>query len=150
MKYDSKNIKDDKNLHKIVWACAYKHTSSKNEKHFYCKPIKGMLTTTQHNEESERYNLSHYKLNYPTYFVPFRKDATELTLENLAWSKAVRLTARRYADTEAESIEQYNELVFAAMKEILPIIQNDANELISDNLTDEQMANINAIKNFTI
>lgn len=150
MKYDSKNIKDDKNLHKIVWACAYKHTSSKNEKQFYCKPIKGMLTTTQHNEESERYNLSHYKLNYPTYFVPFRKDATELTLENLAWSKAVRLTARRYADTEAESIEQYNELVFAAMKEILPIIQNDANELISDNLTDEQMANINAIKNFTI
>lgn len=150
MKYDSKNIKDDKNLHKIVWACAYKHTCSKNEKHFYCKPIKGMLTTTQHNEESERYNLSHYKLNYPTYFVPFRKDATELTLENLAWSKAVRLTARRYADTEAESIEQYNELVFAAMKEILPIIQNDANELISDNLTDEQMANINAIKNFTI
>ena len=150
MKYDSKNIKDDKNLHKIVWACAYKHTSSKNEKHFYCKPIKGMLTTTQHNEESERYNLSHYKLNYPTYFVPFRKDATELTLENLAWSKAVRLTARRYADTKTESIEQYNELVFAAMKEVLPIIQNDANELISDNLTDEQIANINAIKNLTI
>lgn len=109
-----------------------------------------MLTTTQHNEESERYNLNHYKLNYPTYFVPFRKDATELTLENLAWSKAVRLTARRYADTEAESIEQYNELVFAAMKEVLPIIQNDANELISDNLTDEQITNINAIKNLTI
>lgn len=150
MKYDSKNIKDDKNLHKIVWACAYKHTSFKTEKHFYCKPIKGMLTTTQHNEESERYNLNHYKLNYPTYFVPFRKDATELTLENLAWSKAVRLTARRYADTEAESIEQYNELVLSAIKELLPIMQKDASELITDNLTPEQMANINAIKNLTI
>lgn len=150
MKYDSKSIKDDKNLHKIVWACAYKHTSFKTEKHFYCKPIKGMLTTTQHNEERERYNLNHYKLNYPTYFVPFRKDATELTLENLAWSKAVRLTARRYADTEAESIEQYNELVLSAIKELFPIIQKDANEVIFDNLTNNQQEIINAIKSITI
>ena len=43
MKYDYINIRKKDNLHKIVWACAYKHTSSKNEKHFYCKPIKGTL-----------------------------------------------------------------------------------------------------------
>lgn len=150
MKYDYINIRKKDNLHKIVWACAYKHTSSKNEKHFYCKPIKGMLTTTSYDVESERYNLTHYKLNYPTYFVPFRKNAKNLTLENLAWSKAVHLTARYYADTEAESIEQYNELVLTTIKEILPIIQKDTNELILDNLTPEQIANINAIKNLTI
>ena len=73
-----------------------------------------------------------------------------MTLENLAWSKAVHLTARCYADTEAESIEQYNELVLASIKEVLPIIQKDTNELILDNLTPEQIANINAIKNLTI
>jgi hypothetical protein len=150
MKYDYINIRKKENLHKIVWACAYEHTSSKNEKHFYCKPIKGMLTTTSYDIESERYNLTHYKLNYPTYFVPFRKNAKDLTLENLAWSKAVHLTARYYADTEAESIEQYNELVLTTIKEILPIIQKDTNELILDNLTPEQIANINAIKNLTI
>ena len=132
MKYDYVNIRKKENLHKIVWACAYEHTSSKNEKHFYCKPIKGMLTTTSYD------------------FVPFRKNAKDLTLENLAWSKAVHLTARYYADTEAESIEQYNELVLTTIKEILPIIQKDTNELILDNLTPEQIANINAIKNLTI
>ena len=150
MKYDYKDFRNEHDLHKIVWACAYKHTSSKNEKHFYCKPIKGMLTTTYHNVESERYNLNHYKLNYPSFFVPFRKDTTDLTLENLAWSKSVRLSARYYADTEEESMEQYNELVLASIKDLLPIIQKDANELIFDKLTDDQLANINAIKNLTI
>lgn len=79
-----------------------------------------------------------------------KQDATKLTLENLAWSKAVRLTARRYADTEAESIEQYNELVLSAIKELFPIILNDANEVIFDNLTDDQREIINAIKSITI
>ena len=30
-----------------------------------------------------------------------RRNAKDLTLENLAWSKAVKLSARCYADTEA-------------------------------------------------
>lgn len=146
MKYDYINIRKKDNLHKIVWACAYAHTSSKNEKHLYCKPTKGMLTALSFNCESEAHSTN----SYPLYFVPFRKNAKDLTLENLAWSKAVSLSARCYADTEAESIEQYNELILASIKEILPIIQKDTNELILDNLTPEQIANINAIKNFTI
>lgn len=146
MKYDYRNIRKKDNLHKIVWACAYEHTSSKNEKYLYCKPTKGMLTALSFNFESEVHSTN----SYPLYFVPFRKNAKDLTLENLAWSKAVHLTARCYADTEAESIEQYNELVLASIKEVLPIIQKDTNELILDNLTPEQIANINAIKNLTI
>lgn len=146
MKYDYINIRKKDNLHKIVWACAYAHTSSKNEKHLYCKPTKGMLTALSFSCESEAHNTN----SYPLYFVPFRKNAKDLTLENLAWSKAVHLTARYYADTEAESIEQYNELVLTTIKDILPIIQKDTNELILDNLTPEQIANINAIKNLTI
>jgi hypothetical protein len=146
MKYDYINIRKKDNLHKIVWACAYEHTSSKNEKHLYCKPTKGMLTALSFSDEIE----AHCTNSYPLYFIPFRKNAKDLTLENLAWSKAVHLTARYYADTEAESIEQYNELVLASIKEVLPIIQKDTNELILDNLTPEQIANINAIKNFTI
>lgn len=146
MKYDYVNIRKKDNLHKIVWACAYEHTSSKNKKHLYCKPIKGMLTALSFNCESKAHSTN----SYPLYFVPFRKNAKDLTLENLAWSKAVSLSARCYADTEAESIEQYNELILASIKEILPIIQKDTNELILDNLTPEQIANTNAIKNFTI
>lgn len=146
MKYDYTNIRKKDNLHKIVWACAYEHTSSKNEKYLYCKPTKGMLTALSFSNEIEAHNNN----SYPLYFVPFRKNAKDLTLKNLAWSKAVSLSARYYADTEAESIEQYNELVLASIKEILPIIQKDTNELILDNLTPEQIANINAIKNFTI
>ena len=142
----TETFKKKDNLHKIVWACAYEHTNSKNEKYLYCKPTKGMLTALSFNFESEAHNTN----SYPLYFVPFRKNAKDLTLENLAWSKAVHLTARCYADTEAESIEQYNELVLASIKEVLPIIQKDTNELILDNLTPEQIANINAIKNLTI
>ena len=142
MKYDYRNIRKKDNLHKIVWACAYAHTSSKNEKHLYCKPTKGMLTALSFNCESEAHNTN----SYPLYFVPFRKNAKDLTLENLAWSKAVHLKARCYADTEAESIEQYNELVLASIKEVLPIIIKDTDEIILDNLTPEQMKIIHAVK----
>ena len=69
-----------------------------------------------------------------------------MTLENLAWAKAVNLSARCYADTEAESIEQYNELVLASIKEVLPIIIKDTDEIILDNLTPEQIKIIHAVK----
>lgn len=150
MKYDYRNIRNEKNLHKIVWACAYKHTNSKNEKQLYCKPVKGMITTSHYNAESERHNMDSYRLNYPEYFVPFRKNATDLTLENLAWSKAVCLESRYYADTEAEAIEQYNALILTSIKELLPIIQKDANEVIFDRLTDDQMKTIVTVKTLTI
>ena len=142
MKYDYRNIRKKDNLHKIVWACAYEHTSSKNEKYLYCKPTKGMLTALSFSDKTETHSTN----SYPLYFVPFRKNAKDLTLENLAWSKAVNLSARCYADTEAESIEQYNELVLASIKEVLPIIIKDTDEIILDNLTPEQIKIIHAVK----
>lgn len=126
------------------------YTVKSDEKHLYCKPIKGMLTTTHYNAESERHHISSYKLNYPEYFVPFRKNAKDLTLENLAWSKAVCLESRCYADTEDEAIEQYNTLILTSIKELLPIIMKDANEVILNRLTDDQIKTINEIKSVTI
>lgn len=88
-----------------IWACAYTKTFNKEGMKLVQKPIKGRLTAgkneKRHLEILERYGDK--SANYLDYFVPYKKDGT-----SLAWSRAVSIGARRFADTEEECREVYN------------------------------------------
>lgn len=146
MKYGRKDIAKDNHLHDIIWACGYSHTSTKDAKHYRCKPVKGMITYQHYNADTEREKCQQYSHTaHPRYFVPFRKNSNEETLDDLAWSKAVRIDARVYADTEQESIEQYNAKVVKSIKEMIAIAKDDANDILTDHLTPEQRKLIDSI-----
>ena len=47
----------------------------------------------------------------PRYFVPLSAKKQGTDLEDLAWSKAVEISSRCYADSEQECIDLYNKLI---------------------------------------
>lgn len=104
MKVSGYEVKKHFNVGDTVYACAYKYTRDKEQKVFHQKPIAGMLmagkTEPKHNQ---RLAIGG---NVIEYFVPFKKNSTEL-----AWSKAVSVTARNYASTYTECVELYNSLI---------------------------------------
>lgn len=108
-----------KNVYKIdsvfkpydtVWACAFTQTSTKDAKRYFCKPVKGMLMTSNTEKRCEE-NKQKHTAHDIKYFVPFKKDCV-----HLAWSQAVHFTARKYADSEAECISLYNSLIYDAVE----------------------------------
>lgn len=108
MKYTGKTISQFKKIGDSVWACAYKPNSSKEGKALHQAPVKGQFvmgdTKARHEKNMERYANSYAKgLAEPwAYFVPYKKNG------ELAWSKAVMLSSRSYADTYEECVEMYN------------------------------------------
>lgn len=85
-----------------VWACAYKVTFNKEGLRYIQKPVKGVLTSSK-NKDMYLKHLEDGTTDI-RYFVPFKKDK-----KDLAWSKAVQVSARIYATTKEECIELYNE-----------------------------------------
>lgn len=55
--------------------------------------------------------------------------------EDLAWSKAVRLCFRRYADTEDECIKIYNDLIMQNARHLI-ILAKEYTRNITGNITD--------------
>ena len=94
----------------IVYACAYKYASNKDNKLNYQKPILGKLTLGKTQKEDEMRSDAAYVpySNFegckerPSFFVPFGKNGT------LVWSKAVSVFSRHFSYTEKEAIEFYN------------------------------------------
>lgn len=71
----------------VVWAYAFKETHTKDGMRLKQKPVKGRVTGRR--------------------FIPFKKNSQT----EYAMSKAIAVDSRNYADTEAEAIEGYNELI---------------------------------------
>lgn len=90
-------------LDDIVWACAFELTTAKGGKHNYSKPVRGMLVagSTEVGDKNARKKEERIR-----FFVPFKKNG-----DGLAWSKAVTIYSRYFADTEEESKECYNSQV---------------------------------------
>lgn len=94
----------------IVWACAFARTRDANQMLLRQEPILGMLTAcNKKKEEQDVQNGNVYKNIF--YFVPFKKNCKAYSLDNLAWTRAVRIHSRKYATTEKECVELYNELI---------------------------------------
>lgn len=132
----------------IIWGCNYSHTSTEKAMHYCAKPVKGMITVANSKAKEEKIfhdNSLQYSRQTAGFFVPFKKNAHGTTLDDLAWSKAVTIEARLYADTEDEAIELYNNKVIATVKQMLNIAKNDANEIININLSDKDRQLYNAI-----
>lgn len=104
MKKDGYTMKQEGRPGQIVWACAYELNSKGTGKIGYCKPVNGMLmlgnTQISHDRNAK------YGYTKPQYFVPFRKD-----LRGLAWSNAVSIYARQYADSKEECTELFKEII---------------------------------------
>ena len=99
MKYSQFDPYQMKN-HRIIWSCNFEPTNAKEAAKYSCTPIKGMLTINDDLETEQGDNPTHNGFyTTPRYFVPFKKNAKGCDLEDLAWSKAVNLRSRRYADT---------------------------------------------------
>lgn len=93
----------------IVWACAFSRTDNDNSLLYHTKPVKGMLVPYRTRHQYDEF--PNWKYDSPSYFVPFSPKKQGLTIDDLAWSKQVSISARCYADTEDECIELYNELI---------------------------------------
>ncbi len=91
-----------------LYACAYEYSLSKEHKQFYSKPVLGVLSFT--NKSYEKDQIDTYN-GYPEYFIPYKKNRSDDSYDNLAFSKAVSIYARYYAETETECAELYNSLI---------------------------------------
>lgn len=86
----------------VVWASAFKYTHDKTGKHLHQRPIKGMLAAGPKPADQD-WAMARHPCPQATHFVPFKKGTSEP-----AWSRAVTLYARMFADTEAEATELYD------------------------------------------
>ncbi len=82
----------------------------------------------------------------PRYFVPFKKTAKSCDLEDLAWSKAVNIRSRVYADTENECIEAYNECVMKNVKHVISLAKEYADNIININITETDKTLLDTLK----
>lgn len=93
----------------IVWACAFQRTDNDLSLRYFSKPVKGMLVPYEYLEMCQR--TPDLTLESPIYFIPFNAKKHGTSIEDLAWSKAVQLSSRCYADSEQECIDLYNQLI---------------------------------------
>lgn len=119
--------------HKIIWSCNFEPTNAKESAKYSCTPIKGMLTINDDLKSEQGDNPTHDEYyTTPRYFVPFKKTAKGCDLEDLAWSKAVNIRARVYADTEAECLEAYNECIMHNIRHIIILAKEYARNILGD------------------
>lgn len=97
----------------IVWACAFSRTENTKSLKYFTEPVKGMFTRYKclKSEEAHRNNKQIITNDGIQYFIPFKKNSQSCDLQDLAWSKAVHYSARKYATTEDECKELFNELI---------------------------------------
>lgn len=132
MKYSQFDPYQMKN-HRIIWSCNFEPTNAKEAAKYSCTPIKGMLTINDDLETEQGNNPTHNGFyTTPRYFVPFKKNAKGCDLEDLAWSKAVNIRARVYADTEAECLETYNDLIMRNIKHMIILAKEYARNILGD------------------
>lgn len=132
MKYSQFDPYQMKN-HRIIWSCNFEPTNAKETAKYSCTPIKGMLTINDDLETEQSDNPTHDGFyTTPRYFVPFKKNAKGCDLEDLAWSKAVNIRARVYADTEAECLETYNDLIMRNIKHMIILAKEYARNILGD------------------
>lgn len=119
--------------HKIIWSCNFEPTNAKESAKYSCTPIKGMLTINDDLKSEQGDNPTHDNYyTFPRYFVPFKKTAKGCNLEDLAWSKAVSIRARIYADTETECIEAYNDCIMQNVKHMIILAKEYASNIIGN------------------
>ena len=106
IKYEIKDLK----LGNIVWACAFSLQDNKEGMHLFTKPVKGMMTLGNTEDYNDKLTK---QVGYPrlSYFVPFKLRSNQSSYEDLAWSKAVAISARKYASTEQEAVDRYNSMI---------------------------------------
>lgn len=90
----------------VMWAYEFELNSKKEHPVLNCTPVKGRICVSPicFNED-ERHVFNPERA--PRMFVPFKKNSET----EYAWSRAVSLHARCYADTETEAIEGYNQRI---------------------------------------
>ena len=132
MKYNSREPYDLPN-HTIVWSCNFEPTHTKESAKYSCTPTKGMLTINDDLKTEQGDNPTHDGFyTTPRYFIPFKKTAKGCDLEDLAWSKAVNIRARVYADTEAECLEAYNDCIMQNIKHVIILAKEYARNILGD------------------
>ena len=86
----------------VVWAYEFQENSKKEGMSLIQKPIKGRISCESHEmigvfEPGQR----------SRFFIPFKKNSEV----EYAWSKAIRIYNRNFADTEIEAQIEYNQLI---------------------------------------
>lgn len=143
-RYDAYHMQN----HKIIWGCNFEPTSTKESKQYSCTPVKGMLTLHDDLKNEQDPNASRGGFyTTPRYFVPFKKNAKGCDLEDLAWSKAVNIRSRVYADTEDECIEAYNECVMKNVRHVIGLAKEYADNIINVNMTETDKTLLDTLKN---
>lgn len=106
-RYEQYSEKNEMRNGSVVWAYAFKMSKKNDKMILKCKPIKGRLCiipyTSDNNDIERRFNQA----IRPRFFVPFKKNSET----EFAWSRAIDIQARCYADTKEEAIEGYNSLI---------------------------------------
>ena len=97
----------------LIWACDCKLTNSKEGMMLHHKPELGFLMCGKDEKHHELYK-NNGRIGF---FVPIGKNGKPV------WSRAVNIAARCYADTEAECIELYNELVDESIASMNAIVE---------------------------
>lgn len=90
----------------VVWAYAFTETREKTKSSLKQVPVKGRLSCHKYGLGPEGGDAFAPGLR-PRFFVPFRKGSET----DYAWSKAIDISSRCYADTEGEATQGYNQLI---------------------------------------
>lgn len=80
------------------------------------------------------YQMKNHRIIWSCNFEPTnaKESAKGCNLEDLAWSKAVNIRARIYADTEAECIEAYNDCIMQNIKHLIILAKEYARNILGD------------------
>lgn len=81
-----------------IWACSYSLDDESKR-----KPMKGILSPCRYEKDYEEEKKK--GSTYFNYFIPYKKDGS------LSWKKAVKVYSLKYATTEDEAIEIYNDSI---------------------------------------
>lgn len=85
-----------------VWAYAFQETRQKDSMSLNQMPVKGRISYTDCEMDG-----CFAPGRTGRFFVPFRKNSET----EYAWSKAIKLSSRYFADTKEEATEDYNRVI---------------------------------------
>lgn len=97
---------DDLKVGDKVWACAFTLNSTRTGFAYSQKPVFGMIRGQKSKSKNDAISKKEAGMG-AQYFVPFKKGSTT----DLIWYKAIQIGSRRYAASEEECIELFNQLV---------------------------------------
>ena len=101
---DVNKLNDTFKVGDVVWGCEFAYNEQKENANKTQRPIKGILSSFRY--EKDYMANKNNSMGFINYFIPLKNDG-----KTPSWQKAIKAYSLKYASTEDECKEIYNDII---------------------------------------